>query len=655
MIDLEDLERACNGGISYISQQQSPDGGFTSCSSKSKSVFTSHISYSTNFVPALILGCLASVNIPTSSSIKENIANYILSNRSNHWTFNYWNRKTAEAQHLPYPDDLDDTACSLIGLWTNDHDSLNEAAMASVVKLLVASEVRPGGPYRTWLVAPESNPKWQDVDLAVNANFAYLLTLITKPLPNIVNFIDEAIINRNLSSPYYPSIYPLLYYISRGYSGKHRTTLVTIIKKEIVLVNNSLHLALLLSALLHLHERVTSSQISSLLKAQNKDGSWPADAFCMDPSIKNIPYYHGAAVLTTAFVLETLNLYMTSLYQSSSKNKENNNLNTKAPNHSVNAKLLKQKVLLLAQKQNEGLVKSVRVILMTELSKILHSSGGDEIVSIPLIVNESLKKPFPKVEVMIEQLALANTYGWLAYTVYDDFLDDEGQPSQLPLANIAMRRSQHCFRDAMGDDHDFQDLVRKFFDSIDTANYWEVTHCRAAISSGRIDLPTLPAFGHLAQLGDKSCGHLLPALAIFLKSGILPGSLDFNNILPALRQYIIVRQLNDDMHDWQQDLERGHLSYVVTTILKELAIAPGQYRVNILTTSMQQQFWNKTIVIISKQMQQLLTSAEQMLAKVNALKPDNPLQDMLKRQQASIYKTLSEQASVHRFLTAYKS
>jgi len=37
-------------------------------------------------------------------------------------------------------------------------------------------------------------------------------------------------------------------------------------------------------------------------------------------------------------------------------------------------------------------------------------------------------------------LGQANVLGWLAYTIYDDFLDEEGKPELLPLANMYLRR-----------------------------------------------------------------------------------------------------------------------------------------------------------------------------------------------------------------------
>ena len=65
---------------------------------------------------------------------------------------------------------------------------------AKVTEILLSTETTVGGPYRTWLVPPDSEPVWLDVDIAVNSNVAYFLTLLAVTLPKLSRFIDDAII-----------------------------------------------------------------------------------------------------------------------------------------------------------------------------------------------------------------------------------------------------------------------------------------------------------------------------------------------------------------------------------------------------------------------------------------------------------------------------
>src|SRR5438876_3918375 len=120
---------------------------------------------------------------------------------------------------MPYPDDLDDTFCALSALRLHDPDLVNEAALGRVVHLLVALETQVGGPYRTW-IAPEDAPAvWRDVDLAVNANIAYFLRLTGTTLPGLTAIMEQGIMAKTLSSPYYPSLYPVAYFVARAYQG----------------------------------------------------------------------------------------------------------------------------------------------------------------------------------------------------------------------------------------------------------------------------------------------------------------------------------------------------------------------------------------------------------------------------------------------------
>ena len=45
---------------------------------------------------------------------------------------------------------------------------------------------------------------------------------------------------------------------------------------------------------------------------------------------------------------------------------------------------------------------------------------------------------------------------------------------------------------------------------------------------------------------------------------------DWGNIISYFKHYLVAMQLNDDAHDWGEDLQRGHLSTVVTLLLSDL-------------------------------------------------------------------------------------
>ncbi len=201
------------------------EGGYASYSSPFGQSFRPDKTYYTTFAPALMLACLA--DIPEAQVIRTRLASWLLDQKSDTWSFNYWAKAAPQRATLTYPDDLDDTFCALLGLYLHDPALVPEAALGSVVRLLLATEDQVGGPYRTWLVSRDVPAVWQDVDLAVNSNIACFLEQVGSPLPNLDAYMQAAIVAGKLQSPYYPSAYPVLYYLARAYHGTARQVLMS--------------------------------------------------------------------------------------------------------------------------------------------------------------------------------------------------------------------------------------------------------------------------------------------------------------------------------------------------------------------------------------------------------------------------------------------
>ena len=209
---------------------------------------------------------------------------------------------------------------SLSGTWrwlgtktlTLEYDSklIDGTAMAKIVNLLTAMEKKEGGPYKTWLVSESANKAWKDVDLAVNSNIGYFLSLEEIELENIDELINLAIEKEQLNSQYYPSIYPVVYFISRWFKSEKLIKII-LAKKKKDNWENPLNTALVISSLLNLgvEPKILEPSINYLIKNQKKDVSWKTNAFCIDPAINKKTYYAGSPALTTAFRVEALNKY----------------------------------------------------------------------------------------------------------------------------------------------------------------------------------------------------------------------------------------------------------------------------------------------------------------------------------------------------------
>ncbi|HYH36405.1 MAG TPA: hypothetical protein VD706_02820, partial [Candidatus Saccharimonadales bacterium] len=500
MPKLPEIETALDRGLAFLGKSQEDDGGFVSYSSISKQSFRRLKSTRTTFVPALMLASLAALEQPAASRIRDRIAGFLLRQKDDTWAFNYWAKEAPERMAMPYPNDLDDTFCALSALYLHDSSIIDEAALAKIIKLLLATETKVGGPYRTWLVPPDSETVWLDVDTAVNSNVAYFLSLASNSLPALDDMMGAAIAKDAFVSPYYPSEYALIYYFARAYGGPGKPRLWRKAGELQEKAGTDLERALCLTARMRLDDRQdVSAAVTGLLKTRRRDGSWPAAAFCHDPETNGKPCYNGAAVLTTAFVLEALGLYRDRYDVSRQPRNKANKASAPVPHATV---------LRLAGRRSRTLPAELRRTMMRALTRLAESDNGGEILSLPERFSGSLVKPVrPMPEQFLEKLGLANLYGWLAYTIYDDFLDEEGQPGLLPAANVAMRESLQGFLEALPANKAFHQETREVFNTIDGANAWELDHCRYRIRDNDITVGSLPVYGDLMKLAERSLGH----------------------------------------------------------------------------------------------------------------------------------------------------
>jgi hypothetical protein len=654
MPKLTAINSAIGSGLSYLATQQEADGGFLSFSSPSVIPFKPVTTYKTTFTSSLILDCLANLDSLEAYTIKNRLAKFLVDQRSPDWTFNYWAKSAPQRRTKPYPDDLDDTFCALSALFRCNPEIISEAVLAKVVKQLLATEVAVGGPYRTWLVPSTSKSIWLDVDLAVNSNIAYFLSLVSNPLPSLDRLMEKAILSEALVSPYYPSRQPIIYYLSRAYKGVHKAKLTNMAKHLLqVKVVTALNRSLCLSSLIRLDEtRQLDTIADKLLNQQQDDGSWSAAAFCIDPSQDKKPYYNGAASLTTAFAIEALQLYAS---RSLARARKETNRTAKTAKKEHDNKF-RSNVLAMAKVQCRSLSKDFRLSTLGALSSIADGANGLEITALPYYFNQSLAKPLSiNKHSFFTTLGLANLYGWLAYTIYDDFLDGESQPNLLPVANVTMRGSVRCFAEALPRDPSFQKLVEQTFNTIDTANAWELANCHFACDSNQIILnKPLPDYGDLSKLAERSLGHSLTPLGILIAQGFDLNSQACRQLKKALSHYLIARQLNDDIHDWQADINNGRVTYVVRAILEDIGVKPGSHNLNNLLPTMRQQFWHTTLKQICHEMQRQTFLSHEALSRSSVLRSDNVVTSLLSSIENSIQTTLSAQTGASSFLKSYR-
>ncbi|HSX33257.1 MAG TPA: hypothetical protein VLF91_02895 [Candidatus Saccharimonadales bacterium] len=633
------LAGSISRAVEFLEKAQLPDGSYVSWSSKKQRPFTADKTYATTFTPALILAALA--GLPDASAVTGRLATWLRAQKSSNWSFNYWAKDAPERRSLPYPDDLDDTFCALTALYKHNPESLDGAALAAATQLLVAAEQTVGGPYRTWLVGSDAPSIWQDVDLAVNANIAYFLRLLDGRLPNLAVFLEAAVARQDFSSPYYPSVYPVLYYLARASPGDKRRELADAIvsRQQNGFWQTPLQTALMCTALHELGEPSPTAALQHLLSSQQPDGSWPAEAFCLDPARRGVTYFSGAPALTTALALEALTaarVPAAALAQPIDKQ----------------AAQLSRRIHAAAEREVQTLPLSLRTEMQAALTAIRQGAHQSEITLLPYLFARSLSAAPQLSTSLLIDLGLANLYGWAAYTLFDDILDNQAGPRQMPAASVLLRHSVSAFDRALPNAPHFQKLVQATFDVIDGANTWEVAHCRAPVSKTHLTLGALPKYGRGAQLYQKSLGHSLTPLAVLLAQGITAKDVRFAALRRGLTHYLFARQLNDDMHDWEQDVRTGQLSFVVAAICQQLALEPGRYTLGSLILRMQRQFWHHTLIDMCALATKHTTAARRNFIKAG-IAADTPIMELVNRLDRAVVRALREQADAEQFLAAF--
>jgi hypothetical protein len=636
-------------GLDYIAKMQQPDGSFVCFSSPSKRPFVQKTTYVTTFAQAIMLAALAQVKSEKACRVRSRLADWLLEQRSPYWSFNYWPRNHELSKQLPYPDDLDDTFCALTALYQHDPRLVDATCLAGVAKLLIATEAEVGGPYRTWLVPPDSDAVWTDVDVAVNSNIAGFLQLVAGPLPNLTALMERAIADKKLTSSYYPSAYPVAYYVARAYRGPQAERLAEDLLKRARqgFWGTPLQTALAVSALVHLgRAEACEPAVRYLQSSQQENGSWPAEAFCIDPAQGGQTFYSGSSALTTALVLEAL--------AGAEAARPCADLKTGIAGQEHDRRPLNSQIYRLARDEFRRLPEPLASACGQVSRSMQKVDSHHEITLLPAFFASALKAcPAWVDEQRLLRLGQTNLYGWMAYTLFDTVIDEKSGMELLPAASAALRRCQAGFWACLPGDAAFQQLVEQTFDVIDAANTWEAANCRFKVTRSHITVAALPRYGRRHKLAERSLGHALTLLAILTAEGYALQCAEIKNLHLGFTHYLIARQLCDDLHDWEQDLRQGRVTYVVAELLRSMRVKPGRHDLRDLLPLAQRRFWHHAVRPLCDTALNHLVIARRAYAASNLFTAKNEFFDLLDRLEAGLQKTLDEQAAAVDFLHAY--
>ncbi len=608
--------------LSHIQGEQTENGSFLTTAGKATTFYTSLIS---SIIPN---------DTAMSIHIKKAAVAFLLKEKSALWSFNYWQKESNDNTITPYPDDLDDTFVALQAI--SRVSEIDEHCWFSIIELLTANESREGGPYQTWILpACQRSKEWHDIDIVVNSNIAYFLSKNNITLPNVQNFFDHCIVNNKISSKYYHDECVIIYFLSRAYDGKYRD----ILRNKIIQKQNNdgywgtpFQTACCITALFYLGEKIEkyTKAINYLLSTQ-KDGIWATTPLFIESRNKSEIIYSGCSAYTSAVCIEALTLYNETTFTKVSPYTEEENLFIKTVREECKNRFTATSPILKEQIE----------------SSINALSIKDPVSEIPLLVFRFVEQLILKVSSKkVTALAVANTLGWIGYSIKDGIMDGQDLIALLPCAVICIREASKLFNSVR---------TKDILDGIEISIAWEYQNCRVKKENHIITLPVaFPDYGNHEILAQKSFGH---ALGPIIFSSFTGNNQQTQYIEIFFKQYLIARQLNDDAHDWLNDLKNGYMNSVSVEILKKWQkkdITQQTIDLENEVSALQEIFWESQIDIVSQKILEHTKKAHSVLQKITILKDTTFLQDLIFPLEQSAKRAILERNKTISFLNTLK-
>jgi hypothetical protein len=632
--------------LEHIRKQQSPDGSFASLSSFIADDFSGAISRKTTFFTSNIFACLQHIPGETTE-VRRAAAGFLRAEKSERWSFNYWARGSRERLTLPYPDDLDDTFAALAALARHDPSFIDRHALSAIAKMLTAREVREGGPYRTWLVPDDAPAAWQDTDLVVNSTIGHFLSLIGVYLPRLEHFIDTAVHEDRLLSPYYPGMFHIGYFLSRYYGNEDKSDIRAKLAETIAprITQNggkgitALEQAMAISSLVALgHTKMIEAASVDLLASRLEREGFLSYAFCMDPTRDGVPCYAGATALTAALCAEALARYSASRFPAV-----------------IPTPTLHDHIRDLAKTASRNIGGELMAAVITQIE----STSDEKITSVAYEFRAALYESGRTVPADIaEQLSLANLYGWMAYKIYDDTLDGGNSSSLIPCANFFLRTLAEIYTSLGARNKGIRSLFNETMDRIDNAYAWEQKYCAISVEEDDPLPQGLPPFGDYQILADRSIGHAMGPLAELLFVGCAADSEEYKNTELFFRHYLIARQLHDDAHDWADDLLRGRVNSIGALVVhhfQERHPHGENMPITKMIPALRKLFWEDILDSGARMIAFHITAAREAREKASFLADVDFMEDALRELETAARRAVKERDEALIFLNDYSA
>ncbi len=535
---------------------------------------------------------------------------FLLKQKSSQWLWKY---------NDSYPYDLDDTCVALRAIYMYRPELVTEEVLVGFVRLLVEQESRVGGPYYTWIT--EDKNTWSDIDIVVNSNIASFLALFNITTPQLQSYFDTCIREGDLSSKYYDSDIVVIYFLSQHYKGERTNILKEVLyrhQNSHGYWNTTLHTAMACTALLRFGENVDTLAAAQKYVAEQYQGkNYTNDPVFIERTTRDSVTYSSCNAYTDACCFEALELLK--------QNKQ-----AAEQTHSTPEEIFVENTYAVCKSYVSDPLLSQQ--LAAALEQLSIKDPAHEIQLLPYCFAKCLKPTNAVPDDIVQSLAIANTLGWIGYTMYDKLLDAETDVGMLPLANACIHIMHGIFNEICITD-EMKTVVHRILSGIETVTAWEYRYCRID------DADPLPTYGDYKALAHKSLGHALGPILLTL---LYDKPEQAAYVEEFFIHYIIARQLNDDAHDWLEDWKRGYVNSVSVDLLK----------VSKNTETLQKLFWEKHIDVVTKRILEYIKHARTELKKITVISEVTFLEELLLPLERSAHQAILERDKTKRLLEA---
>lgn len=600
--------------IEYLKKVQQPNGSFLGYISAYDNDFFDDGRESL-LITAQVLDILNRVKGDNDIDIlKSKAAAYIISQKNEQDIFKMFVAKAEDT--VVFECDLNTTFLAWTALCAYNPALVGGKEIVALLKVLTDCEVQEGGPYYSFL-SQSSNSA---IDIGVNINIARFLKLQNVVLDNLNKYIKESFEVKELTSIFYSEKEALLYNLDLLYGDTNGVDI---------------------------DKQVLADWHNDLIK---KHGT-------ITPFFKYIsPKYSEAVYIGSNAITVALRLELECLADS--------------PNVAIEVdKNLEKKIydaIIYQVKDNifeagTDLRRPLEIIF----DKIIKFDQDRQIGLLSYFFKQAIGEKGNDIsDQVIIDLGVANFFVWIAYTIYDDFLDDEGKPLFLSAANFCLRRYVSIFAELSYDKRDFAKYFNSVMDRLDSANAWEVTHCRAVVCDNVFQIPAnIPDYKDFDRLAERSLAHALGPIYLLHVLNQPSLSTDVDNLYHFFKHYLIARQLNDDAHDWGEDMQRGHINGVVSELLREISSEEAQKAYEFTNTIdvekdmpvLQKDFWFKMIPRVTGMVLENVDKSKAYLRAVTLVQKAEAVEKILFTTEKSAAKVISDHVKVEEFLVNYNA